>query len=62
VVDVAKAVQRRGHQVVELAERARGAHGCGIVKARKRFELGQRFRLQRGEEVPRVEQAVEAAV
>src|SRR5688572_13973841 len=62
VVDVAKAMQRRGHQMVELAERARRAYPGGVVQARKALELGERLGPEAGQEVARVEQPVEPAV
>src|SRR5688500_19148295 len=51
VVRVAEAVQRRRHEVVELAERAGLADLFGVVEARKEVQLGERLRPERGQEM-----------
>src|SRR5207247_771005 len=62
VVGVAVAVQRRGHGVVEFPERARRAYLGAVVEPGKHLELGERLRLQRGEEMARIDLAVDAAI
>src|SRR3970040_1956913 len=62
MVRVAEAVQRRGYAAVELTEAARRPYLGRVVDAGKQLQLGERFRLQRGQEVARVDQAVQPAV
>src|SRR5262249_18541942 len=62
VVGVAKAVQRCGDQVIELVESARGADARGVEQAGEAIELGERLGLEGGEEVARIDEAVQASV
>src|SRR5207302_4735868 len=62
VVGVAVTVQRRRHGVVEFPERARRAHLGAVIELGKQRELGERLRLQRGEEMARIDLAVDAAI
>src|SRR4029078_13493868 len=62
VVRIAEAVQRRGHYVVEFVERARRAQARGVVEPGEARQLGERLGPERGEEVPGVDQALQALV
>src|SRR5688572_14158386 len=62
MIDVAEAVQWRGHRIVELSEAARRAHLARVIQSGKALELGERFRLQRAKEVARIKEPVESAI